>query len=294
MFHTHALAQAHACRGGKCKSRIPFPKGGRSLPGLHKRSAEDKGGSCARQGRSPSGRLGFLALSSPASRRKCFASWNADVSRGRATPNWDSAVGGLPRICRKHVAQDVLCRSASHSHAAGPVLCWPYGRSAATCLALSQDSLQGCGRNLGSAPPHLQTRAPDGATYCHLPRRVTELRPFTHGSMQPSWWDQPVARSLNCGASIASLHGSNLDAGEMRVTLSWPLAENARKLFKKMVARDGIEPPTPAFSGRSMQYFQLLRAQVSMPKYLQARGCVLVAGAEYGARILVRSRSRDR
>jgi hypothetical protein len=49
----HALAQAHACGGSKCKPRIPFPKGGRSLPGLHKRSAEDKGGACAREGQSP-------------------------------------------------------------------------------------------------------------------------------------------------------------------------------------------------------------------------------------------------
>ena len=35
-----------------------FPEG-RLKAGLHKRSAEDKGGSCARQGRSPSGRPGF-------------------------------------------------------------------------------------------------------------------------------------------------------------------------------------------------------------------------------------------
>ena len=28
LFHSHALAQAHACRGDKGKSRIPFPKGG--------------------------------------------------------------------------------------------------------------------------------------------------------------------------------------------------------------------------------------------------------------------------
>ena len=30
LFLKHALALAHASRGGKCKSRIPFPKGGRS------------------------------------------------------------------------------------------------------------------------------------------------------------------------------------------------------------------------------------------------------------------------
>ena len=34
----HALALAHASRGGKCKSRIPFPKGERS-EGLHKPKA---------------------------------------------------------------------------------------------------------------------------------------------------------------------------------------------------------------------------------------------------------------
>ena len=28
LFHSHALAQARACRGDKGKSRIPFPKGG--------------------------------------------------------------------------------------------------------------------------------------------------------------------------------------------------------------------------------------------------------------------------
>ena len=55
---SHALALAHASKGGKCKSRISFPMGERSKD-LHKRSAEDKGGSCARQERSASARLGF-------------------------------------------------------------------------------------------------------------------------------------------------------------------------------------------------------------------------------------------
>src|SRR5882757_2718416 len=52
-------AGAASARGG-----VPHPErsGGRPQAGLHKRSAEDWGASCARQGRSPSGRLGFLAL----------------------------------------------------------------------------------------------------------------------------------------------------------------------------------------------------------------------------------------
>ena len=37
---------------------------GERSEGLHKRSAEDEGAACARQGRSPSGRSGFLAWSS--------------------------------------------------------------------------------------------------------------------------------------------------------------------------------------------------------------------------------------
>jgi hypothetical protein len=51
-------AGAASARGG-----VPHPErsGGRPQAGLHKRSAEDWGASCARQGRSPSGRLGFLA-----------------------------------------------------------------------------------------------------------------------------------------------------------------------------------------------------------------------------------------
>jgi len=73
----HALALAHASGGGKCRRRIPFPKGGRTLPGLHKRSTEDKGGSCARQGRSPLGRHGFGIA-------------------GRAR-NWVWGVAGCPR-----------------------------------------------------------------------------------------------------------------------------------------------------------------------------------------------------
>jgi hypothetical protein len=52
-------AGAASARGG-----VPHPErsGGRPQAGLHQRSAEDWGASCARQGRSPSGRLGFLAL----------------------------------------------------------------------------------------------------------------------------------------------------------------------------------------------------------------------------------------
>ena len=63
--HKHALALAHASRGGKCKRRgsPPLERSGSGVEraersgGLHKRSAEDWGASCARQGRSPSGGL---------------------------------------------------------------------------------------------------------------------------------------------------------------------------------------------------------------------------------------------
>ena len=54
--HKHALAQAHACRGGKCKGRgITHPWNGAKWSGkdersegLHKRSAEDCGKPLAR------------------------------------------------------------------------------------------------------------------------------------------------------------------------------------------------------------------------------------------------------
>src|SRR6202040_2543293 len=52
-------AGAASARGGV---HHPERSGGRPQAGLHKRSAEDWGASCARQGRSPSGRLGFLAV----------------------------------------------------------------------------------------------------------------------------------------------------------------------------------------------------------------------------------------
>src|SRR5260370_17798636 len=78
--HKHALALAHASRGGKCKERgISHPwrgavaeRKGRPKAGLHKRSTAQRGrlGTLlvARQGRSPSGRLGFLALRTAQSR----------------------------------------------------------------------------------------------------------------------------------------------------------------------------------------------------------------------------------
>ena len=62
-------ARAASARGG-------FPprsatEGERS-EGLHKRSAEDEGAPCARQERSSSGRLGFLAFSAAARKRLPF------------------------------------------------------------------------------------------------------------------------------------------------------------------------------------------------------------------------------
>jgi hypothetical protein len=78
LFLRHALALAHASRGGKCKRRVPYPEcnGGRPQAGLHKRTGVPEavfacwGGEArkirvplvARQGRSPSGGLASLAL----------------------------------------------------------------------------------------------------------------------------------------------------------------------------------------------------------------------------------------
>jgi hypothetical protein len=64
--HKHALAQAHACGGSKCKGRIPSPKGAGG--GLHKRSAEDEGAPCARERQSLLAGLVFLP---GAERRDC-------------------------------------------------------------------------------------------------------------------------------------------------------------------------------------------------------------------------------
>ena len=61
----HALALAHASRGGKCKERgISHPErsGGRPKAGLHKRSAEDWGYSLRAPGTESLSRLGFLGI----------------------------------------------------------------------------------------------------------------------------------------------------------------------------------------------------------------------------------------
>ena len=163
-----------------------FPRrGGRNLPGLHKRSAEDKGGSCRAPGTESLRKAWFPCLS---------ALWRAEeiafVSRGQhrcfrgtASPNRHSSAGGLPRICRNQAVQDVPCRSANRSHAAAPDLCRPCGRTA-TCLALSPEPLQSSRRHLGSAPPRLQTWSPHGPADCYLPRWITELRAFAFRAVQ--------------------------------------------------------------------------------------------------------------
>jgi hypothetical protein len=205
-----------------------FPEGRAFLTGLHKRSAEDKGGSCARQGRSPSGRLGFLAFSSPASRRNSFVSWQCRYSREMAKPNWYSAVGRLPRICRNAVAQDVLCRSASLSHAL-LVLCF------ARHTVVAQQPVSRL----------LQThyKAADG-TWVRCPRiykrRLWKEQPtatccdgslsFAHsrtGSMQPSRWDQTVASMLRVLGPVAGCPRRN----GLRKTALLRQLQEGRNLF---------------------------------------------------------------
>src|SRR5258707_5900408 len=66
----HALALAHASRGGKCKRRVPYPRNGAGAEWRGRSAAEGCTSEArkirvplvARQGRSPSGKLGFLAL----------------------------------------------------------------------------------------------------------------------------------------------------------------------------------------------------------------------------------------
>ncbi len=81
-------------------------RGGRSSPGLHKRSAEDKGGSCRAPGTESLRKAWFPCLS---------ALWRAEeialclgrvpILRGTAKPNRDSAVGGLPRIVETRLSR---------------------------------------------------------------------------------------------------------------------------------------------------------------------------------------------
>jgi hypothetical protein len=61
----HALALAHASRGGKCKERgvaHPERSGGVPKAGLHKRSAEDWGYSLRAPGTESLSRHGFLGI----------------------------------------------------------------------------------------------------------------------------------------------------------------------------------------------------------------------------------------
>src|SRR6202042_1923188 len=68
--HKHALALAHASRGGKCKRWGAPPlersdsgvEGAERSGGLHKRSAEDWGASCRAPRTESLRRLGYLAL----------------------------------------------------------------------------------------------------------------------------------------------------------------------------------------------------------------------------------------
>jgi hypothetical protein len=84
-----------------------FPEG-RLQAGLHKRSAEDKGGSCARQGRSPLGGLVSILRGNARDRFwgvAGFPRWDGEPPRqGRslfAGPGWELGKGkDLPRNVR--------------------------------------------------------------------------------------------------------------------------------------------------------------------------------------------------
>ena len=77
-------AGAASARGG-----VPHPwngaisgvEGAERSGGLHKRSEEDWGASCARQGRSPSGRLGYVALRGAQKDALAVVSWGGRCGR---------------------------------------------------------------------------------------------------------------------------------------------------------------------------------------------------------------------
>ena len=124
----HALALAHASRGGKCKERgISHPEHRRGQPkaGLHKRSAEDWGYSLRAPGTESLRRLGFLGVARSA---RLIVLWEGVAGRNgplRRVPEdggFDRRLeAGRNRPPRKCTCWDRRCHAAIEMYTSIPV-----------------------------------------------------------------------------------------------------------------------------------------------------------------------------
>ena len=111
--------------GSNCNSRIPFPKGG--VAGLHKRSAEDKGGYCGRERQSLLGKAWFPCFARSACRKIYDLYGASELSSSRPGQHSGKRLG-----CSFHRALTVLQGSGRGFCMTVPAkskLCWPGGMS---------------------------------------------------------------------------------------------------------------------------------------------------------------------